>query len=239
MRTLVVSDIHGNFPALRAVAAAERADQVLCLGDLVDYGPRPAECVGWVRANAQATVRGNHDNAVALGVPCRSAPLYRRLSEESRRLTLPLLSDEDRSFLAGLPLRRSLTAGGLRLELIHAAPDDPLYRYLLLTDRQAWERAVEDVDADVILVGHTHFPAVLRLGRKLVVNPGSVGLPRDGDPRAGYAVLDDGEPELKRVAYPVEETLRALWEWGVPHDVARGLEGIYQTGAPPPPGYVR
>ncbi len=239
MRILVVSDIHGNFSALHAVAAAERADQVLCLGDLVDYGPRPAECVGWVRANAQATVRGNHDNAVASGAPCRSAPLYRRLSEESRKLTLPLLSEEDRRFLSDLPLRRTVEAGGQRIEMIHAAPGDPLYQYLPATDRDAWERAIEGIDADLILVGHTHIPAVLRIGRKLVVNPGSVGLPRDGDPRASYAILEDGEPALKRVAYDVGKSLQALWEWGLPHDVARGLEGIYQTGAPPPPGYVR
>lgn len=231
MRVLVVSDIHGNYAALRAVAEAESADHVLCLGDVVDYGPRPAETVRWIRERADATVRGNHDTAVALGVPCRSAQPFRRLSEESRKLTVPLLSEEERRFLADLPLRRSIALGGVQIEMLHAAPDDPLYHYLPATELAAWERAVEHIDADVILVGHTHVPAVLRFGQKLVVNPGSVGLQRDGDARASYAILDDGRPVLKRAAYDVGKTLQALREWGLPHDVTRALERIYQTGS--------
>jgi putative phosphoesterase len=101
MRVLVVSDIHGNWEALRTVAAAERADCVICLGDIVDYGPHPAETVRWVREHATVAVRGNHDTAVALGVPCRSAPAFRRLSEESRRLTVPMLSGDADLVLVG------------------------------------------------------------------------------------------------------------------------------------------
>jgi putative phosphoesterase len=234
MRVLIVSDIHGNWEALRTVAAQEEADRVLCLGDIVDYGPRPVETVRWVREHADAVVRGNHDTAVALGVSCRSAPAFRRLSEETRKLTVPLLSDTDRRYLAELPVRATLHLDGVSIELLHAAPGDPLYQYLPASDGEGWARAVEDIDAEIVLVGHTHLPAVLDVGGKLVVNPGSVGLPRDGDPRACYAVLEAGRPVLKRVAYDVSQTVQALREWGLPHDVASALETMYHGGEPAP-----
>ena len=89
MRVLIVSDIHGNWEALRTVADAEKVDRVICLGDIVDYGPRAPETVRWVQEHSFATVRGNHDNAVATGAHCRSATSFRRLSEESRKLPIP------------------------------------------------------------------------------------------------------------------------------------------------------
>jgi protein phosphatase len=175
MRVLVVSDLHGNIEALRSVVAAEpRVDRVLCLGDLVDYGPRPDEIVTWVREHALATVRGNHDNAVALGEDCRSAPLFRRLSVESRRKTTPMLSPENLAFLRALPTRTSLVLDGIRLELLHAAPRDPLFQYLPASRVDEWRDAARGIDAELILVGHTHVPVVVELDRTWIVNPGSV-----------------------------------------------------------------
>jgi protein phosphatase len=110
VKALVVSDIHGNIEALRAVEAAEPdADQVLCLGDLVDYGPRPDATVAWVRENATTTVRGNHDNAVAFDVDCGSAPLFQCLPA---------------------------------------------------TRVAEWREAVAGIEADLVLVGHTHIPVI-------------------------------------------------------------------------------
>ncbi len=237
MRVLVVSDLHGNWEALRAVAAAERTDRVICLGDIVDYGPRPVETVRWVRDHADVAVRGNHDTAVALGVSCRSAPAFRRLSEESRRLTVPMLPEEDRELLAGLPLRASLEIDGVRLALLHAAPADPLYQYLPASDVEGWRTAVAGIDADLVLVGHTHLPVILELGGKKMVNPGSVGLPRDGDPRACYALIEDGRPVLKRIAYDLERTIADLRAWGLPDDVSRKLEATYRGESVAPPVY--
>jgi putative phosphoesterase len=234
MRVLIVSDIHGNWEALRAVAESERADRVLCLGDIVDYGPRPLETVRWVREHAHAAVRGNHDTAVAFGVSCRSAPAFRRLAEETRKLTVPMLPESERRYLALLPVRTSLEIDGYRIEMMHAAPEDPLYQYLPATDCDGWQRAVKDIDADLVLVGHTHLQAALDLGGKFMLNPGSVGLPLDGDPRACCAVLDNGRPELKRVRYDLSRTVEALWEWGLPDDVARTLGGMYVGGEAAP-----
>jgi diadenosine tetraphosphatase ApaH/serine/threonine PP2A family protein phosphatase len=84
----------------------------------------------------------------------------------------------------------------------------------------------------VILVGHTHIPALLKFGDKLVANPGSVGLPRDGDPRACYAILDGRDVELKRIAYDVERTIFAVGAWGLPDGVARSLERLYRGERP-------
>lgn len=233
MRVLVVSDVHGNIEALRAVVRAEPdVAHVVCLGDLVDYGPAPDQAVAWVRAHALATVRGNHDNAVAFDEDCRSAPLFRRLSVETRAKTVPILAPENLAFLRSLPTRRTVHVDDTRLELLHAAPADPLFQYLPATRVEEWRKAAAVIDADLILVGHTHLPVIVDLGGKRMVNPGSVGLPRDGDPRACYAVLEDGEPMLRRVAYDVERTIAALQAWGLPEDVTRTLEHLYRGGEP-------
>lgn len=230
MRVLVISDLHSNWAALRAVVAKEHADQVLCLGDIVDYGPSPVETLRWVRTNATVTVRGNHDTAVAFDSSCRSSSVFRRLSEETRRLTIPMLSEDERRWVGALPIQTSVELDGRRVALLHAAPDDPLYQYLPATEVDAWQRAVEGVDADIILVGHTHLPVILPLGNKLVVNPGSVGLQRDGDPRASYAILEDGAPSLLRVDYDTRATISSIVSWGLPRDVEQQLVAIYETG---------
>lgn len=235
MRVLVVSDIHGNIEALRAVAAAEPdVDRVICLGDLVDYGPRPDAAVAWVRARAFATVRGNHDHAVAFGVDCGSSPEFRRLSVETRRRTAALLDAGALAFLRELPARRSVVLDGRRLELLHAAPGDPLFQYLPSERVAEWEAAAAGIDAELILVGHTHQPIILELGGKRLVNPGSVGLPHARDPRACYAVIADGEPILKRAAYDVDRTVADLEACGLPEDVVRSLESLYRGAGPAP-----
>lgn len=230
MRVLVISDLHGNWAALRAVLSRVRADQVFCLGDIVDYGPSPGETVRWVRANAAVTVRGNHDTAVAFETTCGASPAFRRLSEETRRLTIPMLTQEERRWLGALPVRTSVEVDGRRVALLHAAPEDPLYQWLPASDVDGWRRAVERVDADLVLVGHTHLPVILPLGDKLVVNPGSVGLQHDGDPRASCAVLEDGAPALSRVDYDTSATIASLASWGLPPDVEERLAAIYGTG---------
>jgi len=180
-------------------------------------------------------VRGNHDNAVAFDEGCRSAPLFRRLSVESRKKTVPLLSADNLTFLRSLPARKSVLVDGRRVELLHAAPGDPLFQYLPATRVEEWRSAAAEIDADLVLVGHTHLPVILDLGEKRVVNPGSVGLPRDGDPRACYATIDRGSPVLRRVGYDVARTIAALRAWGLPEDVTRSLESLYRGGNPVSP----
>jgi putative phosphoesterase len=228
MRILVVSDIHANHEALRRVP--DQADRVICLGDLVDYGPEPKPCIDWVRERANVVVRGNHDHAVATRESCRCSPSVRRLSEATRELMWQLLGEEDVAWLANLPLEADVNLGGVRFHIVHATPSDPLYAYLSAAETDRWQAELERIDADVILVGHTHMPAVLRFGKKLVVNPGSVGQPGDGDPRAAFAVIEDGEPRLERVEYDVEAAVSALRRTDLAEDILNPLARILRSG---------
>jgi putative phosphoesterase len=228
MRILVVADIHGNWPALQAID--EPHDLCLCLGDLVDYAMEPAPCIDWVRRNAQHTVRGNHDHGVAQDVTISGQNGFKYLTGITRPLTRSRLNPEDLRFLAALPLTQWVTADDMRFLLVHATPRDPLDEYAP-ADADFWARRLNNVDADVICVGHTHQPYILEVGNKLVINPGSVGLPRDGDPRAAYAIMDDRRVELKRVEYPVEATVAAIQETSLPDHAKELLADVLHSGS--------
>jgi putative phosphoesterase len=231
MRLLVVADIHGNWPALQAVP--EAADAVLCLGDLVTYGPSPRECIAWVRARAAYVVRGNHDTALAYNIDPQAAGSKRALAAATLALHRTLLTPADVRWLHDLPTELNLRAGDYRLHAVHATPKDPLFSYRLTPhlDDEALKKEVEDVRADLVLVGHTHLPMSRGAWTKVVVNPGSVGQPLDGDPRASYAIIEDGVAEIHRVAYDVEATVAGLGKLSLPADVAQALVNTLRTGA--------
>jgi putative phosphoesterase len=227
MRILLIADIHGNWPALQAVE--EPHDLCLCLGDLVDYGLDPGPCIDWVRRRAQYTVRGNHDHGAAQNVVVSGANGFKYLTGVTRPLTRARLADEDLRFLATLPLTQMVTVDEMRFLLVHATPRDPLDEYAP-ADADFWARRLKDVDADVICVGHTHQPYILEVGDKLVINPGSVGLPRDGDPRAAYAVIEERRVELKRAEYSIEATLQSVHESPLPDHAKDLLGDVLRTG---------
>jgi len=228
MRILIVSDIHANFEALSRIP--EGWDHVLCLGDLVDYGPDPVPCVAWVRERATVAIRGNHDQAVASRVDCRCAPVMQEASQRTRELMWQLLGPDDLGYLSARPLTADLELDGVRFHMVHATPSDPLYRYLRPSDEARWKAEVEALKADILLVGHTHLPMLLQVGEKIVLNPGSVGLPSDGDPRAAFAVIEDGVPRLERVEYDVEATVGRLDRKTLPATVVDKLSRLLRTG---------
>lgn len=227
MRILVVSDIHSNWTALQALA--EPHDFCICLGDIVDYGPEPAPCVDWVRRSVQLAVRGNHDHGAAQNVVTQGQTGFRYLSGVTRPLTRRRLQRDDLRFLGSLPTWCRATLEGLTYLLVHATPRDPLDEYGPAA-AEFWARRLEGVDADVVCVGHTHQPFVLEVDGKLVVNPGSVGLCRDGDPRPSYAVIQDREVELKRFDYPVEDVVRLVEQEDLPDRAKELLIQVYRTG---------
>ena len=227
MRILIVSDIHANWPALAAIR--EPHDLCLCLGDLVDYGPDPRLCVRWAMAHAQHVIRGNHDHGVAQGIAVAGDSGYRYLTRVSRELVWSTLGDAERRFLLELPLTTRFTVAGRRFLLVHGTPRDPLDEYLM-DDKEAWTRRLEGVEADIVCVGHSHMQFNLRAGNAVVLNPGSVGNPRDGDPRAAYAIIDDGKIELKRVEYPIEETIARLDASPLPEPAKAMLRQCYRNG---------
>ena len=211
MRVLLISDIHSNWVALSAIQ--EQFDLCLCLGDLVDYGLAPVPVVDWVMTHAQVTVRGNHDHAVAQRVPARPGSGFRELACLTRPQHWELLQNRQLKYLSRLPLTSTLEIDGLRYYLVHASPRDPLDEYVL--DGEAgWRQRVEGIEADLICVGHTHVQSLLDLGSMRVLNPGSVGQPRDLDPRAAYAIIDNGKIELRRVEYDIEAALQQMEQAG-------------------------
>jgi putative phosphoesterase len=227
MRILVLSDIHANWPALAAVR--EEFDVCLFLGDLVDYGVEPGPCIEWVRRNARYAIRGNHDHGAAQTIFVQGVGGFRYLTGVTRPLTISRLSEGDRRYLAGLPTSLWLTLDGKRYLLVHATPRDPMDEFAP-PDADAWKRRLENIDADYVCVGHSHVQYMLQIGKTTLINPGSIGLPRDGDPRPAYAVITDDGPVLKRVEYPVEQTLAAMAAAGLPDPARIALSEVLQTG---------
>jgi putative phosphoesterase len=235
MKTLVVSDIHGNWCALQAVLQAEPdAERILCLGDLVNYGPQPVECVGWAMqlSRPHRVIQGNHDLAFGLGCDSNCSPADRRLAEAVQSASEQLLTPEMKYYLANLkPLQRFGSVDGSCLAC-HALPSDPLYGVLNSENALSlWESEITTAGhPDILFVGHTHIPMMTQFQRTLMVNPGSVGLPRDWDPRASYAVWEDHAVSLRRVAYDVTETVRALSGLNIEESIRQRLAEELKAG---------
>src|SRR5262245_13213125 len=227
MRILVLADIHANWPALEAIR--EPHDVCICLGDIVDYGVEPLPCIQWVRQNCQHVIRGNHDHAVAQNIVATGEMGYRMLARATRPLMWHLLGAEEKTYLARLPITLRLTLDGFQLYLVHATPRDPLDEFLL-DDPAQWERRLQGEEAKFVCVGHTHKQFSLELNGCQLINPGSVGQPRDGDPRASYAVIEDGRVELKRVEYDVDRTIAALERAPIAAEAKQLAEQVLRAG---------
>lgn len=225
MKALIVSDVHSNWHALSAIK--ENADRTFFVGDAVNYGPSPEPCVQWLHVRASLAVSGNHDYAISHDADPRCSAPYREAAEAMGRDNRAKLSTGCMDLLRGLPLTAETTFGGVRFYAVHSAPSDPLFGYY---PPEVLEEQIGSIEADVILVGHTHLPFVRRVGEKWLVNPGSVGQPKDGDPRASYAVWEDGQIELRRVAYDIEATCRELATAAAPRNVVEMLQHVLRTG---------
>src|SRR5262245_19638085 len=240
MRVAVISDIHGNLHALSAVLEEierEQPDTIWCLGDLVGYGPRPTECCDSVRDVASVCLAGNHD----LGVLGRlELDEFSPDAAAAALWTRDVLSDAARAYLE--PLEPSGRENGV--DLYHGSPRDPIWEYILTGE--AALAALEASSARLVLVGHSHVPLAIVLNRgrlggglapgdsdadlrkgRWLLNPGSVGQPRDGDPRAAWLLLDLGARRafFRRVEYPVAETQAELDAAGLPAVLGERLAG--------------
>ena len=234
MRVLMLADIHSNWPALQAIVEAESFDVCLVAGDLVDYLADPAPCIEWCRNHARSVIRGNHDHAVAQRVAARGGSGFRRLAAATRPLHWQLVSPRRLKYLGRLPVTRyeRLEVGSDRqrsIFLVHGTPRDPLDEYLRANEA-AWTDRLSEVDPGYVCVGHTHEPMHLQLERHEVINPGSVGQPRDGQPGAAYAVLEDGRVHLRRQPYDITATLRQMREVGVAPWAVDLTEAVLKNG---------
>ncbi|WP_292463716.1 metallophosphoesterase family protein [Methanolobus sp.] len=205
MKLLIVSDIHGNKEALDAVMAVPH-DDVICLGDLVDYGPSPGECIDLLREQDIPTIRGNHDNSVAFGMECGCGHEYKHLSIATRKYTRDILNDKHIDFLRKLPMNYERIENGVKLYFTHGSPLS-FYDYVRPdTPEETVKEYIREVDADFLFIGHSHLPFTRKVGDVTLINPGSVGQPRDGDIRASCAVFDTDtlQAEFIRVGYDME-----------------------------------
>ena len=229
MKILIISDIHGNLAALDAVT--EKADMIFCLGDIVNYGPYPKACTERVRALTNNVVRGNHDNAVGRNMDCGCSVKYKELSDAGKIFTKTSLPVEEKDFLGNLPTTLYLELEGKRFLLSHGSPGGDIYKYLRpdVSDKQ-WESELMNIAADTVFVGHTHLPMIRNIHGVTVVNPGSVGQPRESIPMASDAVWEDGRVEIKRVRYDIEATIKGLQEVDFPSHLISVLTKILREG---------
>jgi predicted phosphodiesterase len=240
MRVAVISDIHSNLPALTAVIAhiddhRPGPDEIWCLGDVVGYGAAPDACAALTANLADVCLAGNHD-LVVLGE--LDIGHFTTGAEAAARWTMKTINERTRSFLATLqPLDQDRAAG-----LYHASPRDPVWEYVLSID-QAHD-SLDMQQKRVCLIGHSHVAcffyrngentqgALARAGAVIemsegewLVNPGSVGQPRDGDPRAAYLMLDTDTwtATFHRVEYPIDLAASSIVEADLPRQLADRL----------------
>lgn len=207
MRILLFSDIHANIYALKTLLSLERFDEAVFLGDIVDYGSSPAETIDEVRSVSRYIVSGNHDYAAAFNKDCLCSQENHELSVYTREnITLKDIGKGELDFLRSLPTSLDVKLDGIDFHLVHGAPSDSLYGYLY-----PWKISNDLLKGPMsftqepgnYLVGHTHYQFLLNYGGNLIVNPGSSGQPRDGNPKPAYAIYDTGSQafEMKRFSY--------------------------------------
>jgi diadenosine tetraphosphatase ApaH/serine/threonine PP2A family protein phosphatase len=241
MRILILADIHANLTAFQTVLAdveqRGKVDEVWCLGDVVGYGPDPHECIVLLQKVCQVCIAGNHDLAAIEKIDTSD---FNPRAAEANQWTAQQLTKQDIRYLGNLPL--TLEKG--EFTLAHGSPRDPIWEYLFSVNE-----AVENLPAfntPYCLVGHTHQPLVFSFGRlkevgitklkhesevvlgerRLILNPGGVGQPRDGDPRTSYGIYDSTIRTftLYRVAYDIKTVQSRMREHGLPEMLIARLE---------------
>lgn len=230
----VITDIHANLPALEA--ALERIDQlgieqVYCGGDLVGYGPHPNEVCALIEDRQIPTIYGNYDYAIARDLEdCGCAYVNqhdRDLGQQSVDWTLAHTNQRSKHFMRGLPFDMRFELGGKRVRLVHGSPRK--VNEYLFEDKPArtFERIAAGSDCDTLVFGHTHQPWIHRYSGVLFVNCGSIGKPKDGDPRAAFAILEtDGDQaavRIERVEYDADSAAREVASAGLPQEYAAKL----------------
>lgn len=235
MRCLIVSDIHANIVAFDAVLrhADGKFDKIWCLGDIVGYGPSPNECIERIRQFPHSCVLGNHDSAALDRLDLND---FNTDAQDSARWTQTQLTAANRDYLASLP--EKLVEEGITL--VHGSPRQPVWEYIMFPSVAKIQFAY--LSTDVCFVGHTHVPVVFsyyqaengpevceasvlpveetfEMGKeRQIINPGSVGQPRDGDARAAYAIIDTEANTLQhfRVEYAISQVQETMRRYNLP-----------------------
>jgi putative phosphoesterase len=233
-RVAVITDIHGNLEALEATLAwidGEGIDRIYCGGDLVGYGAYPNEVCALIEERQIPTIYGNYDYAIARDLDdCGCAYVTehdRELGQQSVAWTLKNTDAPAKSFMRTLPFDLRFEVGATSVHLVHGSPRK--VNEYLFEEKPAslYERLAAAEDAQTLVFGHTHKPWVRAYGGVLFVNCGSVGKPKDGDPRAGFAVLTEADGQLdvtiQRVEYDAEQAAHDVAAAGLPSEYADKL----------------
>lgn len=241
MKIALLSDIHGNYTALKAVLndiEQMRPDRIVVLGDIVFKGPQPELCLEAVRNLKVPVIRGNIDELVGTGKiqpGFAKSPEHEAALLEEMAWTRSRLSEEQLRYLAELPfLHEEQLTAVLKLRCVHANPQNILDNILPDAPLDQFERMFEGTDAQLVAYAHIHQPYVRTVKGRTLLNTGSVGLPFDGDPRSSYAIIDaEGDSRsvtLRRVSYNIEETVRAYEGSG--HPFPDSVIPVIRSGSP-------
>jgi putative phosphoesterase len=221
MKVAIIADIHSNLPALESVVREiERAgvSMTVCAGDIVGYGANPNECVNATMRLAAHAVRGNHEVSALSNDTSGMNPYAAAAS----RWTSASLGEVSRRYLARLGIGERFDILDVKAAMYHGSVDS--YVEYVYEDRVD-ETLLGEASADMVILGHTHVPFVKHFSKGLVVNPGSVGQPRDGDPRASFAIFDSETRScsVSRIDYDIDAAADAITEVGLPAALAERL----------------
>ncbi len=217
----IIADPHANLEALETVLKdMPEVNRIVCAGDLVGFGPQPNEVIELVKSKNILSVLGNHDQAVIEN----NTSTFDEETTKSIRWTREKLDKKNLDYLKKLSEKEWLEEENYEIFIAHGTPRKPLKEYLYPgTSNRALVKMTQEVDTDIIILGHTHVPLKQMIQSKLILNPGSTGQPRDRNPKAGYIILELGEEiksEQVRIPYDVEETEKKIKDAGLPEKLA-------------------
>ncbi len=235
MRLAFFGDVHANLEALNAVLEdidKKGVDEIFCLGDLVGYGPDPENVVQEIKRRAIRTIMGNYDDGVGYSKQscgCSYSPgRETEVGDISLNWTIEHTSQETKDFLKKLPRRLSFEVENVKFLLVHGSPLNELLEYVTpQIDPDRLQKIAQSTSEDIIVNGHTHIPMVKWVFGKLVLNPGSVGRPKDADPRACYMIVEvkrgTVQAQIVRVPYDVKKTIEKIAKNNLPMELATVL----------------
>ncbi len=227
MKIGVISDIHANLEALNVVLEKLKdIDIILCVGDIVGYGPNPNECIDLVKKRCKYVILGNHDHCV---LHLKTASWFNPVAEKAIKWTEKVLDKDRKKYLESLESQLKIEIDGLKINMYHGSPDDPLYQYVYLNSltKDKFEKWL--ISCDILILGHNHIPYTYKSDQGLAINPGAVGQPRDGNPYASYSIIDTKKRDAKnyRVKYKIDKIANEIKEKNLPNFLAMRLyQGI-------------
>lgn len=234
VRIALISDVHGNLPALKAVLDdidQRNIDQLYCLGDLVDLAPWSNEVVSLIRQRKISCLMGNHDELIAFNLPIE--PLKDKSAQENEARhqaishSLNTVSDSNKAFLASLPKHIQLNFEHQILHLTHATPFG-IADYVFEDDDQKLKACLLASGSSILAVGHTHLSYIRQFEEGVIINLGSVGRTKERDAKASYAILELNQKELSvkiiKMDYPIAETIQGILESSIPDFYAETLK---------------